>query len=161
MKQEERAFAEKALKHILIGSQLDGFKFGWGPGDLYLYFAHYSEKEPEMLWLHIETFKIGIAADRNQLHTFTDENLKELGEEQAYRLLLDNRREKVKDIWLGVKSPHLYVEFESGNVLFVNGQDENYECWQVGDGCNYAQNDWLIVAVPGDAIAVWCPEEFQ
>ncbi len=81
-----------------------------------------------MLWLHIETSKMFIATDRTQVNTFTDLSLKELDEEQAYQLLLENRREKVKDVWLGSKSPHLHVEFESGKVLFVNGEDKDYEC---------------------------------
>lgn len=40
-------------------------------------------------------------------------------------------------------------------VLYVNGQNENYECWQFGD------DDWLIAAFPGNEIAAWGLEEFK
>lgn len=74
---------------------------------------------------------------------------------------MDNRREKVKDIWLGSTSSHLYIMYESGKKLYVHREDEYYESWKVGDGYGYVQDQWLIVAVPGNKIAVWSPREFE
>lgn len=59
------------------------------------------------------------------------------------------------DIRLGDTSPHLIITLESGKVLFVKGHHPKYECWQLR-----ADEEWLIVAVPGDGIAVWCPDDF-
>jgi len=67
----------------------------------------------------------------------------------------------VKDVWLETGSPNLCMLFESGKVLYVNGEDDNYECWQIGDGYGYVEEDWLVVAVPGNEIAVWSPEEVK
>jgi hypothetical protein len=44
---EERQTAEKALKHMFIGSQLDGIKFGLRPATTFLYFMHYNNHEPD------------------------------------------------------------------------------------------------------------------
>jgi hypothetical protein len=44
---EERQTAEKALKHMFIGSQLDGIKFGLSPATTFLYFMHYNNHEPD------------------------------------------------------------------------------------------------------------------
>lgn len=64
---------------------------------------------------------------------FHRKNLKELDDQESLQLFLDNRREKVKDIWLGSTSPHFYV-FESGKILYSNGENQNYESWKIGDG---------------------------
>ncbi|WP_245671059.1 hypothetical protein [Pseudobacillus wudalianchiensis] len=74
---------------------------------------------------------------------------------------IDIRREKVIDIRLGDVSPHLIITLESEKVLFVNGHHPDYECWQLGDGGDYGGNDWLLIAVPGDRIAVWTPDDFN
>ncbi|WZP39631.1 hypothetical protein NM897_14550 [Planococcus maritimus] len=87
--------------------------------------------------------------------------MEELDDEDSFQLFLRNRREKVKDVWLGEESPHLYILLESGKILYVNGHDENYECWQLGDQSGYGDGNWLIVAVPGNEIATWSPEEFK
>lgn len=161
MNRENKNFAERALKKLLIGSQIDGFQFGSSPGVVRVYFSHFSEQEPDMLWLTIEIRKIAIITNYERLTTISKENLEELDDEESFQLLLRNRREKVKDVWLGDDSPHLYISLESGKVLYVNGHHENYECWQVGDRDGYGGGDWLIVAVPGNEIATWSPEEFK
>lgn len=161
MKWEDKIFAEKALKRLLIGSQIDGVRFGSEPGMVYIYFAHYSEQDPGIIWLLIEIKKVTVFANLEQLKTASKENLKELDDKESFQLFLENRREKVKDVWLGSESPHLCILLESGKVLYVNGEDENYECWQIGDGYGYVEDEWLVVAVPGKAIAVWSPEEFK
>jgi len=161
MKKINKDFAERALKRLLIGSQLDGLQFGAGPGAVRVCFAHYSEQAPDTLWLNIEVRKIAVISDQNRLMSISTEKLKELNEEDSFQLLLKHRRERVDNVWLGEDSPHLYLSFESGKALYINGQDEDYECWQVGDQFGYGDGDWLIVAVPENEIAAWSPEEFK
>ncbi|QHJ70908.1 hypothetical protein [Planococcus halotolerans] len=161
MYKENKNFAERALKQLLIGSQLDGFRFGIGPGAVRVCFSHYSEQDPDVLWLTIEVRKIATIINKERLTTISKETVEELDDEESFQLLLRYRREKVKDVWLGDESPHLYISFESGKVLYVNGHDKNYECWQLGDMHGYGDGDWLIVAVPSNEIATWSPEEFK
>ena len=52
------------------------------------------------------------------------------------------RRQKVIDVQLGKETPHLFILLESGQILFVNGFHDYYECWQAGVQCE----DWLVVA---------------
>jgi len=127
MNRENKNFAERALKKLLIGSQIDGFQFGSSPGVVRVYFTHFSEQEPDLLWLTIEIRKIAIITNYERLRMISKENLEELDDEESFQLLLRNRREKVKDVWLGDDSPHLYIALESGKVLYVNGHHENYE----------------------------------
>ena len=55
MKLEDQKFAEKALKYLLIGSQVDGIKFGLDGSTTLLYFINYSRKEDDAFCLNIET----------------------------------------------------------------------------------------------------------
>ncbi|RVT60735.1 hypothetical protein [Niallia taxi] len=82
------------------------------------------------------------------------ENRRELSEEEAINTILEIRREQIVDISLGENSPSLLISFHSGKCLYINDYDKNVECWQAGD-------DWLIVAVPGNEIAAWTPDDFE
>lgn len=84
--------------------------------------------------------------------------MEELTEEEQFKLLYFLRREQVIDIKLGDVSPHLYITFKSGKTLFINGFNENYECWQVDDGQGFRGDEWLVVAVPQNGIATWSPQ---
>lgn len=52
---EHKQFSKKALNHLFIDSQLDGVKFGPGPGAMLIRFGHYANHPPDQLWLNIES----------------------------------------------------------------------------------------------------------
>lgn len=149
------------MKKIFIGSSLDGRKFGVGPRATFIYFIHYSDKEPDKLWINIEVNKFAVLNSNSKSGLGVYENMKELSEEEAINTILEIRREQIIDISLGEKSPSLMLSFKSGKCLYINGYDENYECWQAGDGEGYTGDDWLIVAVPGNDIVIWTPDDFE
>lgn len=65
---------------------------------------------------------------------------------------------KIVEVNLGDTSPHLLLTFDTGEVLFINGHHDTYECWQVG--VSNTENDeevWEVVACPGDSLAIWVP----
>jgi hypothetical protein len=161
---ELKNFSEKALKYIFIGSQLDGVKFSVGPGSILIRFMHYtgfnkSKNQPDELWINIES-KWNVYSSEIKDYPNTEDEMSELTEDEEHNLIFKLRREKVVDIKLGESVPHLFIIFESGQTLFVNGHHKMYECWQAGDGAGYSGEDWLIVATPGDDIATWTPDDF-
>ncbi len=113
------------------------------------------------MWLNIEVNKFIILPKNSGNLPKYNEKMDELDEEESIKRILEIRREEIVDISLGDTSPHLFITFKSGKVLFVNGYDKNFECWQAGDGEGYGGHEWLIVAVPGNEIAVWAPKDFQ
>jgi hypothetical protein len=157
---ENKTFAEKALNHIFIGSQLDGVKFGPHSGAFLIRFEHYSNKTPDEIWLNIES-KWAVFQNETTVFPTSETEMNELSEEDEYKFIFELRREKVTAIKLGSLSPHLYIEFESGKTLFINGHHDKYECWQAGDGPGYTGRDWLLVATPGDGISTWAPDSFN
>lgn len=56
---------------------------------------------------------------------------------------------RVWSIHLGFEHGHLWLTFESGDTLFVNGKDESYESWELRCGDN------IVVALAGGDLAVW------
>lgn len=157
---EQKIYSEKALKHLFIGSQLDGVKFGTGPGSILIRFMHYStNQQPDELWINIES-KWTVFSSEIKDQPNSEDEIEDLTEEEKFNLIFNLRRDKIVDIKLGESVPHLFIVFQSGQTLFVNGHHKMYECWQAGDGAGYAGQDWLIVATPGDDIATWAPSHF-
>lgn len=161
MDTELRYFSEKALKHMFIGSQLDGVKFSVGPGPILIRFMNYNNSinQPDDLWINIES-KWNVFPSEIKDYPKSEDEMSDLSEEEQYNLVFKLRREKVINIKLGEKIPHLFIVFQSGQTLFVNGHHDMYECWQAGDGPGYTGDEWLIVATPGDEIATWAPDNF-
>ncbi|WP_420910340.1 hypothetical protein [Neobacillus muris] len=158
---EKKQFAERALQHLFIGSQLDGLKFGIGPGAILIRFMHYeSSQQPDDLWINIES-KWTLFPTEIIDYPNSEDEMDDLTEDEQLNLVFKLRRDKVVDVKLGKTVPHLIMVFQSGLTMFVNGHHEMYECWQVGDGAGYGGDQWLIVATPGDDIATWAPNDFQ
>lgn len=160
MKIEKRRFAEKALKHLLVGSQMDGIKFASEVSAISLTFTRYDRTEDDAFILTIET--AWTVYDKVPLvYPSSEKEVPTHTEEQHFKHIWDVKRQKIVDVHLGHRSPHLIILFESGSVLFVNGHDPNYECWQLGYHWGGSDNEWFLVAVPGDDIAIWSPQDFE
>ncbi|MEH7020602.1 hypothetical protein COD13_30565 [Priestia megaterium] len=160
MKLENQKFAEKVLKYLLIGSQVDGIKFGLDGSTTILYFTNYSRKEDDAFCLNIETAWTVYPASCDK-YPLSEAQVPTNTEEQHFKYIWDIRREKVVNVQLDTVSPHLIISLESGKVLFVNGHDANYECWQLGDHFAGGNCEWLLVATPGGNIEAWSPEHFE
>lgn len=160
MELKQWEFSEKALKQLFIGSQLDGVKFGTGPGSTLIKFMHYTNKQPDELWVNIES-KWTVFPSAINDYPNSEEEMDDLTEEDEYSLVIKLRRKKVIDIKLGETIPHLIIVFESGLTIFINGHHDMYECWQAGDGAGYTGEEWLVVAAAGDDITTWVPNDFN
>jgi hypothetical protein len=156
---DDKQYTERVLRHLLVDSQIDGMKFGTAPGATSILFTHYSARDPDELWLNIESRWTVFQSDYKELPKNEDE-IPERTDEESYNLIVKLRRQKVVHVELGELVPHLLMRLESGQTLFVNGHHDMFECWQVSDGSPYG-GDWHLVAVPGDDIAVWTPGEFK
>ncbi|WP_242263809.1 MULTISPECIES: hypothetical protein [Bacillus cereus group] len=124
MNTEDKIHAEKVLKNLFIGSQVDGLQFGISPGAIKIHFTNFHDSV--------------------------------YSEKEEYERICKIRRQKVTDIQLGLESPHLIITLESGQIIFLNGFHDYYECWQAGVLCE----EWLVVAALGNEIATWAPDEF-
>lgn len=104
-------------------------------------------------------FSISVVKDWNLIsiegpwHVHATQNTFDEGEqlEQLMRL----RRERIHQVRLGDEHPHLELEFESGSLLFINGYQEHFECWQAGDARPLGGDAYLLVAMPQGELAIF------
>lgn len=155
----DKIYAEKVLKHLFIGAQLDGVQFGMSPATIKVYFTHYKDVVDYggQLYLTIES-KWCLFDKRPMKFPKSAEEIEHYSEDEEYQRIFQCRRQKVINIELAENAPHLLITLENGYELFVNGVHDMYECWQAG--VEFDEETWLIVATPGNDIAIWAPERF-
>ncbi|WP_214760680.1 hypothetical protein [Exiguobacterium sp. s129] len=131
--------ATSILHHLFTASSFVGIDFGSGPNHHLLYFSRQGLES----WISIE----------GPWHVHATQNTFDEGEqlEQLMRL----RRERIHHVRLGDEHPHLELEFESGSLLFINGFQEQFECWQAGDARPLGGDAYLLVAMPQGELAVF------
>ncbi|HHQ8913956.1 TPA: hypothetical protein ACSVZR_004248 [Bacillus cereus] len=153
MNKEDKIHAEKVLKNLFIGSQVDGLQFGISPGAIKIHFTnfHDSVDYDGQLYINIES-KWFLFNKSTKKYPLNEDDFEDYSEEEEYGRIFEIRRH----IQLGLESPYLIVTLESGQIIFVNGFHDYYECWQAG--VQYEQ--WLVVAAPGNEIATWTPDKF-
>lgn len=157
----DKVFAEKVLKYLFVGAQVDGLEFGLSTNTTKIYFSEYENhnKYEGKLYINIESNWVHTEKNPEQLKSLLRKTNK-YSEEEAYRKIYDLRRKKVMNIQLiDDESPHLLIEMENENYILVNGYDINYECWQAGT--EFDEEIWLIVAVPGNELTTWVPDTFD
>ncbi|WP_078146059.1 hypothetical protein [Exiguobacterium sp. HVEsp1] len=139
MSTTEHEQATSILHHLFTASSFVGIDFGSGPNHHLLYFSRQGLES----WISIE----------GPWHVHATQNTFDEGEqlEQLMRL----RRERIHQIRLGDEHPHLELEFESGSLLFINGYQEHFECWQAGDARPLGGDAYLLVAMPQGELAIF------
>ncbi|RSD26872.1 hypothetical protein [Mesobacillus subterraneus] len=148
MKNEDRLLAEKVLRQLFIGAKVDGLQLGTNR----IFFKRLDHADGQ-LYLNIES-KWCLFPSPPEAYPKSEDEIESYSEREALRKIDDIRGQEAVNIELGADSPHLIITFTNGTTLFINGRDHEYECSQAGVHPN---DDWLIVALPGDDIAVWTP----
>jgi hypothetical protein len=158
---EDKEVGEKVLKHLCLGARIDGIRFG---GILQLLITNHDSNEYEK-GIKGQVY-INLASNWCVFHSMpkklpqNESEIKELTQDEEIRILCSLREQRIIDIKLGDKSPHLIITLESGTILFINGQHDLYESWQLGVAFNPPEEDFLVVACPSDSLAVWCPDKY-
>ncbi|HDZ3277735.1 TPA: hypothetical protein RSU28_000714 [Bacillus cereus] len=157
MNTEDKIYAEKVLKNLFIGSQVDGLQFGISSDAIKIQFTnfHDSVDYDEQLYINIES-KWCLFNKPQKRYPLNEDEFEVYSEEEEYERIFKIRRQKVTDIQLDLESPHLIITLDSGQIIFLNGFHDYYECWQAGVLCE----QWLVVAAPGNEIATWAPDAF-
>ncbi|WP_040448647.1 hypothetical protein [Ktedonobacter racemifer] len=163
MDKEDKIYAEKVLKQLFLRAQVDGMQFGISPATIKIYFTNFegsggSDDYGGQLYLNIES-KWCLFDNSPEKYPSNEDEIENYSEDEEYIRIYKIRRQKVVDIQLGKKTPHLFITLENGYTIFVNGFHDKYECWQAG--VQFDDDGWLVVAVPGDEIATWAPDRFN
>lgn len=157
MNPEDKKAALNVLNFLCKGATIEGLNF-YGLKLLLSETETNSEKINGQVYLNIESdFCLYQTMPKEIPH---HNELPKLDLLESAKLLCELRFKKITEISLHDERPHLFFTFESGEVLFIWGHHQKYESWQVG--CMYDELDdktWLVVACPGDQLAVWGAED--
>ncbi|MBW3111613.1 hypothetical protein KYJ26_07215 [Bacillus sp. MCCB 382] len=154
---KDKMQAEALLNNLYQHSQLDGVQFGISPGLLMLSFFHYQNTDVEdpQLFLNIES-KWCLLDPGVKQYPLSEDEIVDISEEGKLLQIIRMRRQTVTKVELvGEEAPHLLIRFKNGSSIFINGHDDEFECWHAGiDG-----ESELVSALPGQELAIWTIEE--
>ncbi|MEG7843635.1 hypothetical protein [Bacillus mobilis] len=155
---EDKIHTENVLKNLFVGAQVDGLQFGISPAAIKIHFTNFHDHAhyEGQLYISIET-KWCLFNKTPHKYPSNKDEYDDYTEEEEYKRIFEMRRQKIIDIQLGIERPHLIITLRNGQIIFVNGFHDDYECWQAGVQCE----DWLVVAAPGNKISTWTPDEFH
>jgi hypothetical protein len=160
MNSKDKYLAETVLRHLLLGAHIEGIRFG---SKLQLLI----QKSDKVLlrgqiYLNIEsqwTLYSGVSEN----HSKQEECIPALSIEEELKILCGLREQVIVDVHLGDLYSHLILTLASGDIFFLNGRHDLYECWQVGvSRVSMGRPDecWRVVSCPGGDIAIWAPQNF-
>ena len=160
MIEKDRVLAEAVLRRLCQGAQIDGIRFG--PIIQILITDHASSKPPIRGQVYLNVGSTWRLFDRVPVHLPESEaDYSEMSDVEALSTLISIREQVITSVALGMEAPHLILTLESSRVLVLNGHHEQYEPWELGVALGDPAERWLVVACPGDAIAVWAPDSFS
>ncbi|KKK39089.1 hypothetical protein WQ57_04705 [Mesobacillus campisalis] len=157
MDQEQRDIALKTLIYLCKGSRIEGLLF-YGLRVLLSENDHNGNRIDGQISINIEN-EFEVFPSMPEIPPPPKENHRRDLTESA-RKLCELRLKKIVDIKLGREIPHLYLIFDTGEVLYINGHHKDFESWQVEVHNNTNLSDvFAVVACPGDNLATWAPED--
>jgi hypothetical protein len=147
--------ATRILRHLMVGEQPSGLRFG----TTQILFQCSPGKPVGEPYVNL-TSAWCVFPSRPVLLPATESEVQgPATDEDEYDCIISLRHKTVADVEVCYPVPHLLITFDDGCVLYVNGHNDQYEPWQAGQSFS-GDAHWLVVACPGDRIAIWAPEDF-
>ncbi len=160
MKDRDKRMGEVALRYLCRGMQVTGVC--WYPSNFSIAMETVNPQLPGVaaadLVLTIES-RWTVFPTRPD-HFPEAGNMPEPSLEERVTMLARLAGQDIVDATFGDQHPHLILTFESGNVFFLNGYHDDYECWNLATVDDLDGYKWLIVAVPGSAVGLFIPNDF-
>jgi len=161
MDTRDKRLGEAALRYLCRGTQVVGVR--WYAFNFFIEISPVNAQPQGVaksdLMLTVES-RWTVFPTRPDHFPVAAGDLPELSLEERVAALARLAGQDIVDVALGDHHPHLVLTFESGSVFFLNGFDEDYECWNLATIDELDDYKWLIVAVPGGAIGIFIPQDF-
>ncbi len=95
MNKEDKCHAEKALKNLFIGSQVDGLQFGISPGAIKIHFTNFHDpvEYDGQLYINIES-KWCLFNKPQKRYPLNEDEFEDYSEEEEYKRIFEIRRQK-------------------------------------------------------------------
>ena len=159
MTPDDKALAEAVVRRLCVGAQIDGIRFG--PVLQLLITGHASGKPPVPGQVYVNLGSTWqVFPLRPASFPEGEDALPDYVEDEALRILCELREAEIVSAALADDAPDLILTLSDGKVFFLNGRHEQYETWQLGVALGRPDETWLVVACPGNEVAVWAPDSF-
>jgi hypothetical protein len=148
----DKQLAEAVIKYLCLNGEINGVRFG--PSLQILLCGNYEHKKgiTGQVYLNVES-RWCIYDELPNEYPMKESDIEGLDRVKELEILNELSYTEIVDVKLGGNIPHLILTFQNGKSLFVHGHDEQYESWQLGVSFQ-SDDSWLVVACPGDGIAV-------
>lgn len=147
--------ATRVLRHLLVGEQPSGLRFGLTQ----ILFQSRPGKPKGEPYVNLASAWCVFPSLPDSLPETESDVSGPSSDEEEYECIISLRHKTVVDVKVCHPVPHLLITFDDNSVLYVNGHNEQYEPWQAGQ--SFSENEtWLVVACPGDSLAIWAPDGF-
>jgi len=158
MRSKDRLIAESVLKRLCLRAQIDGIRFG---SILQMLITNQNPYEGiyGQVFLNLNTRWTVFDSYPSKLPNSEDE-LPEISQEDEIQAICRIRERVITNIELMADYPHLVITLDDGKIIFVNGQNDPYEAWDLGVALSDRPGTWWVFALPGGAIEVWAPDDF-
>ena len=154
MNKAEKTAALNVLNFLCNGAKIEGLNF-YGLKLLLSENENNSNRIEGQIYINIESQFCLLKSMPKSIPLL--DNLPELDWIESNKLLCELRLKQIIEVSIHHESPHLFLTFETGEVLFIWGHHEKYESWQVG--VSGADEMWEVVACPNNSLAVWGPKD--
>lgn len=157
MNHVERDAALRTLRFLCKGARIEGLNF-YGLRLLLSESEHNSNRIDGQIYINIESpFYL---FDSMPTHIPSLNELPKIDLIESSQMICELRLKQIVDVSLSLDSPHLFITFETGEVLFIWGKHAKYESWQVGVSNNAIDDEhWEVVACSNDGLAIWGAED--
>jgi hypothetical protein len=155
---DDKLLGQAVLSRLCSGGQIGGIRFG----PILQVLIDHRNPEPHVqgqVYLNLESTWI-VFEHPPSFWPICEEDIVEPPMEERLNTLCGLREATITEVVLGKDQPHLTFKFEDGRLLFINGKHNQYECWEVGVYNGDPAESWLVVACPGEQLAVWAPSGF-
>lgn len=149
---KDRLLAERVLRRLCVGAEVDGIRFG--PIPQLLITDHASGKPHVRGQVYLNLASSWRIYPSRPTVIPRGEAFDETDEAEELRQLCELREAVIDQVELMADAPDLLITFADGRVFILNGRHEQYETWQLGIA--FAPDvGALVVACPGNEVAVW------
>ncbi|MFJ7737688.1 hypothetical protein ACIQ2D_15345 [Lysinibacillus sp. NPDC097287] len=153
MDKAERDAALRTLRFLCEGTRLEGLTF-YGLRLLLSESDNNSKRIDGQIYINIESPICLFKSMPKNIPVFNE--LPKMESIESLKIICELRLKQIVDVSLSIESPHLFLTFETGEVLFIWGQHDQYESWQVGvSDTAIGDEHWEVVACPNDSLAIW------
>lgn len=147
--------ATRVLRHLLVGEQPSGLRFGLTQ----ILFQSGPDKPKGEPYVNLASAWCVFPSLPDSLPETESDVSGPSNDKEEYECIISLRHKTVVDVKVCHPVPHLLITFDDGSVLYVNGHNERYEPWQAGQSFS-GDETWLVVACPGNSLAIWAPDGF-